>query len=284
MFLALGILALSGILDNLLLMLGWGNVFTATEQILNDSMKSAATNTLLLALLKGAVSLLTSVEGNIVVVSANFGAFFSGFSQLLDMAFNFFLTISGLIAAKIGLLKIIELTGVSIFAGIAFILFAVDPSIKGVLGKIGKTLITIGLVLFFIFPLSIASVGIAYESHRIQTEIEYTENIGVLSERTSEISFRSLGNDEGRSNALSVIKEGTNTLWNGFMDLVISYILMFVLLPLTSLGLCYLIIRQILNNSGNTQASTILESKANALTSFMLSKNKGTITNKEDSQ
>lgn len=37
-FLTLGILALSGILDNLLLLLGWGNIFAATEQILNASM------------------------------------------------------------------------------------------------------------------------------------------------------------------------------------------------------------------------------------------------------
>lgn len=227
---------------------------------------------------------MSSLEGSALVVSANIGAFFSGFVELIDMAFNFFLSISGLIAAMIAFIKVIELTGISIFAGASFILFAVDPSIKGTLGKIGKSLITIGSVMFFLFPLSIASIGSAYESHRIQTEIQYTENIGVLSERSAEITFRSLSNNEGRSNALALVKEGTRSLWDGFMSIVVSYILMFVLLPLISLGLCYLIIKKILSDNGQGAASESLENKANALAGFMFSKGKKQAVAQDEAQ
>lgn len=283
-FLVLGILALTGILDSLLLMLGWGNVYSATEEILNASMKSAATNTMLLAVLKGVIGILASVEGGAVVVSANVGAFFQGFAELIDLAFNFFLTISGLIAAKIGLIKIIELTGISIFAGAAFLLMAFDPGLKGMLGRLGKVLMAIGMVLFFVFPLTIASVGSAYEQHRIQTEIQYTENVGILAERAGEISFRSLTNEEGRGNALGVVREGTTVLWDGFMSMVISYILMFVMLPLLSLGLCYLIIKQILADGGYVQAGEKLESGVGGISSFMLSKNKKREQDREASE
>ncbi|MBE0472155.1 MAG: hypothetical protein IBX55_21935 [Methyloprofundus sp.] len=274
LFLVMGILALTGVLDSLLLAVGWGNIYDTTEEILNASMKSAAANTMMLAVLKGLIGILASVEGGVVVVTANVGAFFTGFSELVDLAFNFFLTMSGLLAAKIGFIKIIELTGVSVFAGPAFILMAFDPSLRGTLGKLGKTLMAIGLVMFFLFPLAIASVGSAYANHRINTEIQYTENLGILSERASEINFRSLTNEEGRSNALGVIRDGTGVLWDGFMNLVVSYILMFVLLPLASLGLCYLIIKQILTDTGNIKEGEHLSAGVNSLTGFMFSKNK----------
>lgn len=268
-YLAAGILALTGVLDSVVNGLGYGQVLSGTDHILQSSMKNAAITTMLLTSIKGVLAMISSVEVSILVISGNFGALLEGFSELVNIALRFFLTMTGVMVAKISFIQIIQLMGLSVFAGSGFILLAMDPWIRTFIGRVGKIILSIGVVMYFVFPTMITVVGVAFESHKVSSEITYSENVAIMSQRAEEITFSSLRSEDGRAQALSLLSDGMTTLWEGLLNVFVSYLLMFLILPFASLGLCYLIIKQSLMDNGFHDQVKLLQGQEENMSGFI---------------
>ncbi len=267
----LAILAISGALNAWMMMLGWNGVFQAAYSILDDSLKSAAIFTIALTAIKGTLELFSTISVGVIVANVTVGEFLQGPLAVVDFLFRFFIASTGIIIAQISLLKLIELIGITTLCGTGFICLAIQPEAGSFFGRLGRLLLIIGLVLYLVFPAMVASVGKAYETHRIDTEIQNKENIAVLSQRSSEISLRSLATRDsaGRDAARETFSDGISSIWQGFLGVFISYTLMFIFLPLAGLGFCYLIIQQAMLSLNYSSQVDTLESGRRGLMNWV---------------
>jgi hypothetical protein len=282
----LALLSISGFLNYILALLGWHLVLDSAYSILNDSLKSAATHIVGLMFIKGLLELFSTIQLGLIFANVSVGEFLQGPLAIIDLLFRFFIASTGLITAQISLLKLIELVGLSTLGGIGFICLALQPNRQSLFGRLGRLLLITGLVLYFVFPAILASVGKAYETYRIETEIQNKENIAVLSQQAGEISIQSLctRDSEGRDAAKEIFTQGISTVWNGFLSLLVSYILLFIFLPLAGLGFCYLIISQAMVSLDYGAQVESMERGRQSLANWVSHGNKGNVSKETSGQ
>ena len=248
LFLLLALLAFTGVLDNLTHALGWNVIFEGANNMLQDSVTASTVMTFILATIKGLLAMVESAEANLFVASVDVGALVQGLAELIDTAFRFFVGTMGIIAAQISFLNIIELTAMKLVVGAGAVFMVIQPQAATLFGRLGRLFLALGAILYFVFPFLIFTVGEAYETQRIEAEINSQESFGVLREKASDLSLSSVASEDGRERIQQTLSSGVNATWQSFLGLVTGYILMFVILPLASLGLSYVLLRQVLNS------------------------------------
>lgn len=275
-FLVLGLLAVSGLLSVFVERLGWGMVFESARALLDDSMTSATVNTFVLVGVKSGLEMIQSVEGSVGIVSGNLGALVAhGPYELVAFAFRFFLLSMGLIAVQISLLEIIQLSALPLLTGLGAFMLAFQPSINSLFGRLGRFLMVLGIVIYFVFPAILMTVGSAYETQRIDSEIQNTENFAILSERASDLSLRDLSSSSGRDQVVSTFTDGIQGTWGAFLNIVISYMLMFVIAPLAAVGLSWLLISQTMKSLNYTTPVQKTEDAGRKTLDWLRPKSKG---------
>ena len=181
-------------------------------------------------------------------------------SDLMDL-----MTINALlIVFQLAVLEVIRAVSLKYLVGLGALLCAVQFSRLTAVGRLGLGLISIGLVVYVVYPLALSAAAGVFEEHNAGTYIEFTESVGVLKERSSDIyaGLYDAGLSAGKLKALAaefrdVFYEGLSALWRGMWGLMTSFAIMFVLSPLMAAGASYLLIRQIfagLDMAGTAQA------------------------------
>lgn len=247
-FAVLAVLAFTGLLDTVFQTVGWDVIFERATAMLEESITASSVMTFILATIKGLLAMVESAEASMFVASVDVGALVEGLAALIDTAFRFFISMTGLIAAQISLLRIIELAAIPLLIGVGALFMVIQPAAATLFGRTGRLLLAVGVIFYFVFPLLIAIVGGAYETQRVEAEIASQESFGVLQEKASDLSLSSVTSEEGRDQIQQTLSSGVSSTWQSFLGLVTGYILMFVILPLASLGLSYLLLRQVLNS------------------------------------
>jgi hypothetical protein len=157
-----------------------------------------------------------------------------------------------LIAFQIAVLEVIKAVSLKYLVGCGALLCAFSPGRGTALGRLGLGLISIGVVIYIVYPLTLNVAAGVFEEHQAATYMAFTESVGVLRERSSDLyeGLFSTGLSAGGLRAIAVefkdmAYSGAETLWQGMWGLLTSFAIMFVLTPLMALGASYLFIRQI---------------------------------------
>ena len=248
LFGVLAALVLLGDLGGLIHRLGLGAVYDSANEMLESAMIRATTTLFIATIVKGGLEVMASIEFSPVIGSIEFGGLFSGFLDLVDTIIRFFLVSSALIAAQIGLLSILQIAGFNLFLGGGALLLAANPSLASTAGKLGFLGITLALVLCVVFPILIATMGNALNEHQMDAAIQNAENMGVMKEQMSDINFMGILDRDEVQHMASTFQSGVRQVWDGMMAVMITYIIMFIILPIASLGVCYVIIRYVMRD------------------------------------
>lgn len=257
-------LFLLGDFDRVVHSLGLGAVYDQAFGLLEDALKQATGTLVLLTVMKGFMQVFSSIEVSVVLANANLGGLLAGLKDVVDTLFRFFLSTTGLLTAQIGFLSVLKLAGLKMFIGGGALLLALNPSKSSGLGKLGIIGIAFGLVFCILFPLLVGSVGSVLNQHQMHAAIESSENLGVMREQFSDINIRDLTRTDGIQQTQEAFQTGTRQIWDSMLNLFVSYTMMFIFLPLISLGVCYAIVRHILKDvidSGKYADSTEGEMK-----------------------
>ena len=273
-FAVMAALAFTGVLDMVLQVIGWDAIFERSTAMLQESITASSVMTFILATIKGLLAMLESTEASLFVASVDVGALVEGLAELIDTAFRFFISMTGLIAAQISLLRIIELAAMPLLVGIGALFMVVQPGAATLFGRVGRLMLALGVIFYFVFPLLITLVAGAYETQRIEAEIASQESFGVLQEKASDLSLSSVTDEEGREQIQQTLSSGVSSTWQSFLGLVTGYLLMFIILPLASLGVSYLLLRQVLNSLGFEQATQKIDAGGKGVSDWVRSDQK----------
>ena len=107
----------------------------------------------------------------------------------------------------------------------------------------------IGLLFYFVYPLAFKAGTDSYKAHQIETSIELSENFGVLKEQVADVTDVNFSPQQLISQVKQIpmiLGQGIETAWDGTMGLFVGILIMFVFVPLLSLGAVYLIGRHAL--------------------------------------
>jgi hypothetical protein len=146
-------------------------------------------------------------------------------------------------------------------------------------GKLGMTLILLFVLTYAFYPLTLGMAAKTYESHQIETSTQVSENLGILKEQASdiELSFGSIKDDIKLIPKL--LGQGLRTTWDAAVGLIVGLVLMFVLLPLLTLGTIFLIAKRALNYLDMPDLSNKLESSTKKLVNNIGSRTKLRLSN-----
>ena len=99
---------------------------------------------------------------------------------------------------------------------------------------------------YVFYPLTLGMAAKTYEQHQIETSIQLSEKLGVLKEQARDIDL-SIGHLKDSIKSIpEILGQGLRTAWDAAWGLVVGLMLMFVMLPLLTLGTMYLIGRKVI--------------------------------------
>ena len=84
------------------------------------------------------------------------------------------------------------------------------------------------------------------EGHQIETSTQLSENLGILKEQASDIDMSVGKLKENIKLIPEMLGQGIRTAWDAALGLIVGLILMFILLPLLTLGSIYMIAKRAL--------------------------------------
>ena len=156
-----------------------------------------------------------------------------------------------LIALQLAILQVIKTISLKYVVGYGALLCAFSPARRSAIGRLGMSLMTIGLVLYIVYPSTLNMASGIFEEHQAETYVKFSEDIGVLSERSYDMYESIYETDISTSGIKALIGrftdvayDGIEALWRGIWNLMTSFAIMFILTPLMALGASYLFIRQ----------------------------------------
>jgi hypothetical protein len=173
------------------------------------------------------------------------GELIGPFKDIIDDLWDYMGLVIILIIVQIAIIKLVGLISLKIFLGIGAALCFIQYQKGSIFGKLGYSFIIMAVVAYLVFPLVLYMGAEAYENHQVKKSIEFSENLGVLQEKASDIELSpSLSN---MKQAVKTLSQSVRAVWNLALDFFIGAILMFVLIPLFTLGMIIFIIRQALS-------------------------------------
>lgn len=229
-----------------------GPVIEYDQRYLEKTLKNLAGSIFLLSGPKAVMELAQTAEiepegYSVKLGSIQIGEILEPYLHIVDDIWDFLIFSTYLVIAQISALKMIGLLSVKFFLGLGTLCCAIQYRRNTVFGKVGLTLIFLFVMTYVFYPLTVGMAAQTYEQHQVQTSIELSENLGVLKEKASDIELFSVKNFKETVKSIpEVLGQGLRTVWDATWGLVVGLILMFVLLPLLTLGTIYLIGRQVM--------------------------------------
>jgi len=261
LFLFLALAALSGTVDKLSIHI-MKPVWEYDEKFINKSLLHASGYMAILFVPKALLTSVKTVELEPTVIGSKAGKWkpgelFDPLSDIVDDLWDYMGIVLIFIIVQITTLKLIGLVSLKILLGIGAA-FCVVQYHKGTLfGKLGYSFIILAVVTYLVFPFVLFMGAKSYESFQVDKSIRFSENMGTLKEKASDIEFTL--NKENLKQVVKTLTQSVNTVWESSFDFFIGVILMFVLIPLLTMGMIIFILRQSLSYLDMPEAATGLE-------------------------
>ena len=226
-----------------------GPVFEYDQKYLEKTLKNLAGSLFLLSAPKGVMEVAQTVElepgaATIKIGSVNVGQILEPYMHIIDDIWDFLVLSTYLVIAQVAALKLISMVSIKFFLGLGVLFCAIQYNRNTVFGKVGLTLIFLFVMTYVFYPLTLGMAAKTYEQHQVETSILLSENLGVLKERASDIDLSVRHLKDSIKSIPEILGQGLRTAWDATWGLVVGLMLMFVMLPLLTLGTMYLIGRQ----------------------------------------
>lgn len=169
------------------------------------------------------------------------------FTELAEDGFDFMKFSAVIIAIQIAVLKLIKFLSLKLFIGAGSILCFFQYRKDSFFGRMGWILIFIGLMVFIIYPVILQVSAQSYNSFQSDRAVSFAENTGVIIEQLKDIDLTELSKaKENIAHLSDVLKGGLNIIWTGLWNIIVGFILIFIITPLFSLGGMYFLTNQFL--------------------------------------
>ena len=249
-FLIIAIAALSGQMQNTTNRL-MGPVWDYNEAYLERTLKNLGGSLFVLSIPKGVLEMAKTIEVEPSFAASKIGSIKAGeilepYIHIIDDIWDFLVVSTYLVLGQLAALQLIQLVSIKFFLGIGALACVVQYKRNTFFGKLGLTLITLFVLTYVFYPMTLNLSAKTYESHQIKTSTELSENLGVLKEQASDIELSVAHIKENIKLIPQVLGQGIKTAWDAALGLVVGLLLMFVLLPLLTLGSIYLIAKRTL--------------------------------------
>ena len=226
-------------------------VFEYDQQYLEKTLKNLGGSLFLLAVPKGVLEVTQTLEleptaVTIKVGSAVVGRIVEPLKDIVDDIWDFLVLSTYLVLAQFAVIKLTSLISIKFFLGLGALFCAIQYNRKSVFGKIGLILIFLFVMTYVFYPLTLGMAAKTYEQHQIETSIQLSENLGILKEQASDLDLSVSHLKDTIKSIPQILGQGLRTAWESTLGLLVGLILMFVMLPLLTLGTIYLIGRQTL--------------------------------------
>jgi len=250
-FLAVSLLCLFGLANSAFDRLT-APLYDSNSQYLERSLKHAGGWMAGLMAVRMGVSAVESVSVEPLGVGMEIGRVVKPVGDVISDIMELMTFNALLIVFQIAVLEVIKAVSLKYLVGYGALLCAFSPGRHTPIGRLGLGLISIGLVVYIIYPLALNMAAGVFAEHQSGVYIAFTESIGVLKERTSDLyaglfeAVLSAGKlKEIALEFRGVAYTGAEVLWRGMWGLMTSFAIMFVLTPLMAAGVSYLFVRQI---------------------------------------
>lgn len=260
-FLVLALAAFSGTVDKLSIPI-MKPIWEYDEKFLEKSLLHASGYMAVLFVPKALLSSVKTVELEPTVIGSKAGKWKPGelFDPLLDIVddlWDYMGIVIIFIMVQITILKLVGLVSLKVLLGIGAA-FCVVQYHKGTLfGKLGYSFIILAVVTYLVFPFVLFMGAKSYESFQVDKSVRFSENLGTLKEKASDIEFTL--SKENLKQVVKTLTQSVNTVWESSLDFFIGMLLMFVLVPLLTLGMIIFILRQSLSYLDMPEAAAGLE-------------------------
>jgi hypothetical protein len=228
-----------------------GPVLEYNLQYLEKTLKNLAGSLFLISVPKGVMEVAQTVElepgaATISIGSVKIGQILEPYMHIIDDIWDFLVFSTYLVIAQVAALKLINLISIKFFLGLGALFCTIQYKRNSLFGKIGLTLIFLFVMTYVFYPLTLGMAAQTYEQHQIETSIQLSENLGVLKEQARDIDL-SIGHLKDSIKSIpEILGQGLRTAWDAAWGLVVGLMLMFVMLPLLTLGTMYLIGRKVI--------------------------------------
>lgn len=222
------------------------------ENFLEDSFVYALGPLAGLGVLKGVITAAESVvaEPSFVgskIGSMKIGAFLSPIKDSIEYLWDFFGLSVILIGIQLAIIKTAKFLSLKLLVGAGALCCVVGYTRRNLFGRIGFALILTGVMFYVIYPLFLFVGASAYEQHKVESEIQLAERIGIMKERADDIDIFSISQfGESVKQIGEIFRQGTRLAWERAWSLAISYLMMLVIIPLFSLGICFFMVKKVL--------------------------------------
>jgi hypothetical protein len=249
-FLVIAITAMSGQLQSTANRL-MGPVWEYNETYLERTLKNLGGSLFVLSVPKGVLEMAESIEVEPSFAASKLGSIKAGdilepYIHIIDDIWDFLVLSTYLVIGQLAAIQLIQLVSIKFFLGFGALACVVQYKKNTFFGKLGLTLIALFLLTYVYYPMTLNLAAKTYESHQIETSTELSENLGILKEQASDIELSVAHIKENIKLIPQVLGQGIKTAWDAALGLVVGLILMFVLLPLLTLGSMYLIAKRVL--------------------------------------
>ncbi len=268
-FLILAVAAISGYMENPANRL-MSPVWEYNEAYLERTLKNLGGSLFVLSVPKGILEMTRTIEIEPSFAASKVGSIKAGellepYIHIIDDIWDFLVLSTYLVLGQIAALHLIQLVSIKFFLGFGACACVVQYKRGSFFGKLGLTLISLFVLTYCFYPLTLNMAAQSYESHQIKTSTELSENLGILKEQASDIDLSVKHIKENFKLIPEILGQGIKTTWDAALGLVVGLILMFILLPLLTLGSVYLITKRILIYLDMPDISDKLEHGTNRL-------------------
>ncbi len=268
-FLILAVAAISGYMENPANRL-MSPVWEYNEAYLERTLKNLGGSLFVLSVPKGILEMTKTIEIEPSFAASKVGSIKAGellepYIHIIDDIWDFLVLSTYLVLGQIAALHLIQLVSIKFFLGFGACACVVQYKRGSFFGKLGLTLISLFVLTYCFYPLTLYMAAQSYESHQIKTSTELSENLGILKEQASDIDLSVKHIKENFKLIPEILGQGIKTTWDAALGLVVGLILMFILLPLLTLGSVYLITKRILIYLDMPDISDKLEHGTNRL-------------------
>lgn len=261
LFLLLAIAAFSGTVDKLSINM-MRPVWKYDRDFLDKSLLHASGYMAVLAVPKALLSSAATAELEPSAAGFKVGKWQVGklFIPLLDIVndlWDYMGIVIIFIIIQITFLKLIGLVSLKVLLGIGAAFCIVQYRKGTLMGKLGCSFIILAVVAYLVFPLVLFMGAKTYESYQVDKSVRFSENLGILKEKASDIELTL--DKENLNQIIKTLAQSVNAAWESSLDFFIGVLLMFVLIPLLTLGMIVFILRQSLNHLDMPETSAGLE-------------------------
>ena len=228
-----------------------GPVWDYDQAYLERTLKNIGGSLFVLSIPKGILEMAKTIEVEPSVVGSKAGSIKVGeilepYMHIIDDIWDFLVLSTYLVLGQLAALELIQLVAIKFFLGFGAIACAVQYNRHTFFGKLGLTMILLFALTYVFYPLTLSMAAQTYEGHQIETSTQLSENLGILKEQASDIDLSVGKLKENIKLIPEMLGQGIRTAWDAALGLIVGLILMFILLPLLTLGSIYMIAKRAL--------------------------------------